>query len=80
MASTAGLSDLQKHGILVTINLKLDDFLCVARGFTLDPQSLPRPAPICSSAGFEGRLERVGIHPSEHQDFLCIRILGDCRD
>ena len=80
MAGPARLFHLQEDGVLITIDPDFDHVLCVTRSFPFDPEFLPRSAPIGPAAGLDRGLERVSIHPGQHQDFIRVGILGNRGD
>lgn len=79
---TGGLTNLFNlihHRILITIDENPVDDLNMAGGFPLQPEFVPRPAPIMGLAGFEGHFPGGFIDIGQHQDFMGVMILSDCR-
>ena len=69
-----------QNGILIAINAHFDNALHLARCITLAPQALARAGPIMRNAGFKRETERLGIHISDHENFMALGIAGDADD
>ncbi len=80
MARGAGLADFHEHGVLVAIDADLDDVLLVAGGVALAPEALARARPVDGAAGVDGELQRLGVHPGEHEDVARVGVLRDGGD
>jgi len=70
----------QQEGISITVHSDFDDFLDVARGRALVPESLPAARPEVCLAGFQGALQGFGIHVGYHEYLEGVDILHHGRD
>ena len=74
----AGINgNLQQQAVLIAVNENLFYLLEMAGLLTFFPEPLPCPAEVNSVAGFDGLVERLCAHISEHKDPACIGILCD---
>ena len=79
-ASVAGgacLAHLEEHRVLVAIDADFVDMLFVAGRVALAPERLARARPVDRAAGVDGELQRLCIHPRQHQHFAGIVLLRD---
>src|SRR5581483_7507259 len=76
----AELLDLQQHGVGVAVDVHLADLLDVAALLALPPQPAAAAAVVDRPAGAERLLERLPVHPGEHEHLAGVRVLGDRRN
>src|SRR5262249_49770089 len=74
------LLDLQEHRVGVAIDVDLAHLLDVAALLPLAPELAAPAAVVDGPAGAERLLERLAVHPSEHEHLASVRVLGDHRD
>jgi len=71
VAGSGGLLDLEKQHILVAIHKPAHYFLRVSAGLSLEPEFLPRAAPVGHQTRFQRQGEGLAVHPGKHQDAAC---------
>ena len=70
------LVDRQQNSIAVAVIAQGLDLLNVARGCALVPKFLARSAPVVGLAGRQGLLDRLAVHPGQHQNRAVEIVLG----
>lgn len=75
MAGRARLLHLHEQAVLIAIDIDIEYALDIARGFTLDPVFLTRPAPEGNAQRRDRPLDGLPIHVSHHQDLAVVCIL-----
>ncbi len=75
------LPNVNDDGVLIAVDGDVDDFLCVAGLFALDPEFLTEPRsnrwPLACD---QGLVECGGIHEGDHEDFVGVGIDRDGGD
>src|SRR5262245_17351249 len=80
MAGTTRLLDLDQHRITVTVERDRSDLLEVPGSLAFDPVLLPAARPVCAAAGGERAMQRLIVHPPQHQHFTGVVLLCDGRE
>src|SRR5580693_2793285 len=83
VAGVAGLADLvhpDHQGVAVAVERHRLHPLVVPGGIALHPVFLAAARPVGTPAGGKGAMQRLVVHPSEHQHFAGVVLLGDGRD
>ena len=80
VAGRAGLVDGEQHRVAVAVEPDLDDALGVAGGLALDPVLLARAAPVGPPPGRQGAVQRLVVHPAQHQHLTGAVLLHDGGD
>ena len=75
VAGRALLVDLDQQGVAVAVEADLLDPLAVAGGLALDPVLLAGPAPVRRPAGGQGAVQRLVVHPAQHQHLAGVVLL-----
>ena len=65
----------QQHGIAIAIEPQRHDSLDLARGLALAPERLARARPVDGVAGRQRLLDRLTVHPGQHQDLAGVVLL-----
>jgi hypothetical protein len=76
----AARADLEQYGVLVAVDPQLDHVLQLAAGVALLPEFIARPAEVVRDLGVDRQLQRLGVHPGQHQDLAGVGVLGDSHD
>src|SRR5690242_4598486 len=77
MARGPGLVDDQEQRVAVAVQPHLVHLLDVAGRVALHPVLPPRPGPVRGAAGGEGAVQRLVVHPRDHQHLAGAALLGD---
>ena len=77
VAGGALLVDLDQQRVAVAVEADLLDLLPVAGGLALDPVLLARAAPERRPAGGQRAVQRLVVHPAEHQHLAGVVLLHD---
>ena len=77
VARRALLVDLDQEGVAVAVHPDLLHVLPVAGGLALDPVLLPRAAPVRRPPGAEAAVQRLVVHPRQHQHLAGVVLLDD---
>ncbi|AGJ54391.1 hypothetical protein F750_1896 [Streptomyces sp. PAMC 26508] len=80
MAGGARLVDLHQDGVGVAVERDRPDLLGVPGGVALDPVLLAAAGPVGAAARGEGAVQRLVVHPAEHEDLARVVLLGDGRE
>src|SRR6266571_2425428 len=80
VAGGADLVDLDHQGVSVAVKRDGLDPLAVPGGVALHPVFLAAAGPVGAPAGGEGAMQRLVVHPAEHQHLAGVVLLGDGRD
>jgi len=79
VAGRSDLRDPQQNGVPVAIDPHLANTLLVAACLAFAPKFLTRPAEVNRPTGSQRLAQRFGIHPSQHQHTIGIRVLRNHR-
>ena len=71
------LGDSEQDHVVVAIQADVVHGLHMAGLFTLEPQLAARAAEIHGAAQLSGLLQRLAVHPGEHQHVFAALLLGD---
>src|SRR6185437_403576 len=80
VAGPVDLVDLYHEGVAVAVERHRLDPLVVPRRVALHPVLLAAARPVGAPARGEGAMQRLVVHPAEHQHFAGVVLLGDRRD
>src|SRR5207248_10601581 len=80
VAGPAGLVDLDHQGVAVAVERHRLDPLVVPGRVALHPVLLAAARPVGAPARGEGAMQRLVVHPAEHQHFAGVVLLGNRRD
>ena len=80
MAGDALLVHLHEQGISVAVGIEAIHVLHVAGRLALPPECPPRAGPEMAAARAQRRLERLPVHPGDHQHLAGLRLLHDGGD
>src|SRR5262245_3980081 len=69
--------DLEQDCVGIAVEVDAADLLDVAALLALAPELAAAAAVVDGPSGAEGLLERLAVHPGEHQDFAAVGVLGD---
>ncbi len=75
MAGCACLADRQQDGILITIDLYVQNLLSVAGRSSFAPKLPSRSGPVDRLSCFDRERQRFCVHPCHHQDLSGLGIL-----
>ena len=73
----AGLRDAEQHHVIVADEADVVHQLHMAGFFALEPEFVARTAEIDGAAELNGFLQRLAVHPSEHQHVFAALLLRD---
>src|SRR4051812_15988115 len=76
----ADLVDFEEHGVVVAVDANLANFLHIPRLLPLAPELLAAAAEVDGPAGADRLLERLAVHPGDHEHLARLIVLGDRRD
>src|SRR6202042_2774406 len=79
VAGGPGLVHLDQHHVAVAVERDRLHPLGVARGLTLDPVLLPAARPVGAPARVQRAMQRLIVHPGQHQHLAGVVLLGDSR-
>src|SRR5580704_6103255 len=80
VARGADLVDPDHQGVAVAVERHRLHPLVVPGRVALDPVLLAAARPVSTPAGGEGTMQRLVVHPAEHQHLAGVVLLGDGRD
>src|SRR6185369_11187021 len=80
VASRTDLVHLDHQGVAVAVQRHRLDPLVVPGRVALDPVLLAAARPVGAPAGGKGAMQRLVVHPAEHQHLTGVVLLGDGRD
>src|SRR5262245_39406356 len=80
VAGGARLLDLHEHAVAVAVDVDLLHVLHVTRALSLDPELVPRRAPVRGATGPERVMPGLRVHVGDHQDLAGAGVLRDRRD
>src|SRR5690348_6587571 len=80
MAGAPGLVHLDQHGIAVAVERNGDHPLHMPRGLALDPVLTAAARPVGTPAGGQRPVQRLIVHPGQHEHLSGVVLLGDRGD
>src|SRR6516165_3390425 len=75
----ADLVHLEEHGVGIAVDIDILDLLHVAGLLALAPELAAATAEVNGSAGAHSFLERLAVHPCDHEHFAGLVVLRDRR-
>src|SRR5438128_1931293 len=76
VAGRTDLVDLHEHRVTVAVERHRLHPLLVTAGLALDPVLLPTAAPVGAAAGRQRAVQRLVVHPPDHQHLTGVPLLG----